>query len=245
MSDSFADLWASSAPTKPTPQQPQKTIGSSAPPRRQQNDAFSILSASQPSSRYVPNNQPGDRQGRQPQPASRGGDAFSDLFTSSLDGTPANRNPDRANLTMAERTVLAQKAKVRKITLRLLGENLRHHPHHFGMDSTRWHDQRRPVRSRRHPHKETHYHGIPLISDSIVRLWPGLCRRQHLLLTTTGVSPSSLHNHPNHNLDLHPRNRYHGHISQACGISTTSVLQSHGCLHLDRRCRHARSQDPR
>ena len=112
MSDSFADLWASSAPTKPSPQQPQKTIGSSAPPRRQQYDTFSILSASQPSSRYVANNQPSDRQGRQPQPASREGDAFSDLFASSLDGTLANRNPDRANLTMAERTVLAQKATV-------------------------------------------------------------------------------------------------------------------------------------
>lgn len=112
MSDSFADLWASSAPTTYTPQQPQKKAGSTVPPRRQQYDTFSILSASQPSSRPVANNQLSDRQTRQPQPAAQGGDAFSDLFTSSLDGTPASRNPDRANMTMAERAALAQKAKV-------------------------------------------------------------------------------------------------------------------------------------
>ncbi|KAG8215564.1 hypothetical protein J3R82DRAFT_7409 [Butyriboletus roseoflavus] len=111
MSDSFADLWASSAPTKPTPQQPQNKVGSPVPPRRQQYDAFSLLSASQPSSKPVANYQPNDRQGRQSQPISRGGDAFSGLFTSSLDGTTASRNPDRVNMTIAERAVLAQKAK--------------------------------------------------------------------------------------------------------------------------------------
>ena len=111
MSDSFADLWASSAPPKPTPQQQQNKIGAAAPPRRQQYDAFSILSAAQPSSKPVPNNQLSDRQGQQPKPISRGGDAFSGLFTSSLDGTTASRNPDRVNMTMAERAVLAQKAK--------------------------------------------------------------------------------------------------------------------------------------
>lgn len=111
MSDSFADLWASSVPAKSTSQQPQKKIGSTNPPRRQQYDAFSILSASQPSSRPVANNQLNDRQGGQPQPTLRGGDAFSDLFTSSLDNASASRNPDRVNMTMAERAVFAQKAK--------------------------------------------------------------------------------------------------------------------------------------
>ena len=112
MSDSFADLWASSAPTTYTPQQPQNKAGATVPPRRQQYDTFSILSASQPSSRPVANNQLSDRQTRQPQPAAQGGDAFSDLFTPSLDGTAASRNPDRVNMTMAERAALAQKAKV-------------------------------------------------------------------------------------------------------------------------------------
>ncbi|KAF8551237.1 hypothetical protein OG21DRAFT_1513018 [Imleria badia] len=112
MSDSFADLWASSVPTQPTPQQPQKKVPSTLPPRRQQYDAFSILSASQPSSKPVANNQLSDRQCRQPQATSSGGDAFSDLFASSPDGTAASRNPDRVNMTMAERAVLAQKAKV-------------------------------------------------------------------------------------------------------------------------------------
>ncbi|KAH0828779.1 hypothetical protein J3R83DRAFT_3219 [Lanmaoa asiatica] len=112
MSDSFADLWALSAPTKSTLQQTNKKIGSTIPPRRQQYDAFSILSASQPSNRPVTNNQLDDRQGRQPQPTLHGGDAFSALFTSSLDGAPTSRNPNQANMTMAERAVLAQKARV-------------------------------------------------------------------------------------------------------------------------------------
>ncbi|KAH0832195.1 hypothetical protein J3R83DRAFT_13113 [Lanmaoa asiatica] len=112
MSDSFADLWASSAPTKSTPQQPNKKIGSTIPPRRQQYDTFSILAASQPSSRLVTNNQLNDRQGRQNQSTLHGGDAFSILLTSSLDGAPASRNPNQVNMTMAERAVLAQKARV-------------------------------------------------------------------------------------------------------------------------------------
>lgn len=112
MSDSFADLWASSAPTKSTSQEPKNKTNSNIPPRRQQYDAFSILSASQPSSRPVANNQLNDRQARPPRPASHRGDAFSDLFIPSLDGTAASRNPDRVNMTMAERAVLAQKTKV-------------------------------------------------------------------------------------------------------------------------------------
>ena len=111
MSDSFADLWASSAPTQPTPQQQPNKVVSTAPPRRQQYDAFSILSAAQPSSKPVANNQLSDRQRRQPQATSNGGDAFSDLFATSLDGAAASRNPNRVNMTMAERAVLAQKAK--------------------------------------------------------------------------------------------------------------------------------------
>ena len=110
MSDSFADIWASSAPTNPNPQQPQKKVGAAVPQRRQQYDAFSILSASQPSSRPVANNQLSDRQGKQRQVTSHGRDAFGDLLPSSLDAAAASRNPARVNMTMAERAVLAQKA---------------------------------------------------------------------------------------------------------------------------------------
>jgi hypothetical protein len=111
MADSFADIWASSAPTNPNPQQPQKKVGATVPQRRQQYDAFSILSASQPSSRPVANNQLSDQQGKQRQATSHGRDTFGDLFASSLDGAAASRNPARVNMTMAERAVLAQKAK--------------------------------------------------------------------------------------------------------------------------------------
>ena len=94
---------------------------------------------------------------------------------------PSQPKPRSGQLDpMAKRTVFAQKAKWRKITLRLLRENLRHPPHRFGMDSTCWRDQRRPVRGRRHPYKETHHHGISSISDSIARLRPGLRRRRRL-----------------------------------------------------------------
>ncbi|KAG9308902.1 hypothetical protein JVU11DRAFT_11362 [Chiua virens] len=117
MSNSFADLWASSAPTKSIQQQPQQKLSSNVPPRRPQYDAFSILSASQPptGSKPVVNNQlSNDRQARKPQANSNGGDAFSALFTPSLDGTTASRNSDRANMTMAERAALAQKANSMK-----------------------------------------------------------------------------------------------------------------------------------
>ena len=49
----------------------------------------------------VANEQLNDRLGRQPKPISRGGDAFSGLFTSSLDGTTGSRNTDWVNMTMA------------------------------------------------------------------------------------------------------------------------------------------------
>ena len=111
MSDSFADLWASSVPAKSIQQQPQQKLGSAIQPRRPQCDAFSILSASQPSSQPLVNNQRDDRQSRQPKVTSRGEDAFSGLFAPSLDGTAVGRNPDRANMTIAERAALTQQAK--------------------------------------------------------------------------------------------------------------------------------------
>ncbi|KAF7296558.1 UBA/TS-N domain protein [Mycena chlorophos] len=119
MSDSFADLWNSSAPTKPTPA-PQKLGAASATTsaangaRRPQNDLFSMLSAaSSPSSSrpMTPQTRVQQQQQQQsPQPqlaASNGGDAFSGLLGGSLGGN------SMANMTMAQRAQMqqAQQAK--------------------------------------------------------------------------------------------------------------------------------------
>ncbi|KAG1748915.1 uncharacterized protein EDB91DRAFT_1197569 [Suillus paluster] len=114
MSDSFADLWSSSAPSNATSPQ---ILGAAKPrppiPKRPQ-DAFSILSASQPTSRtYSPHGTGPTAQPRNPVPAggSRNGDAFSSLFSGSLaDG----RNDVTANMTIAERAAAAQKTKLQR-----------------------------------------------------------------------------------------------------------------------------------
>ena len=64
MSGSFADLCADQVNS-------QQKVSSTVPPRRQQYSVFSVLSTSQPCSSPVANNQPNDRQGRQPQQTSR------------------------------------------------------------------------------------------------------------------------------------------------------------------------------
>ncbi|KAG0691905.1 hypothetical protein DFH29DRAFT_974245 [Suillus ampliporus] len=113
MSDSFADLWSSSAQSNPTSPQ---ILGAAKPrppiPQRPQ-DAFSILSASQPTSRRHSPQVTSTTQPRNPVPAGgpRNGDAFSSLFSGSLaDG----RNNATANMTMAERAAAAQKAKLQQ-----------------------------------------------------------------------------------------------------------------------------------
>lgn len=110
MSDSFADLWSSSNSTSP------QTLGAVKPqasiPKRQQ-DAFSILSASQPASRphsKKVTNSPAT-QSRNAVPPGPRNDAFSDLFS----GSPADeRNHATANMTIAERAAAAQKAKLQQ-----------------------------------------------------------------------------------------------------------------------------------
>ncbi|KAG1727806.1 hypothetical protein EDB19DRAFT_174294 [Suillus lakei] len=112
MSDSFADLWSSSAQSNPTSPQ---ILGAAKPrpsiPQRSQ-DAFSMLSASQPTSRtHSPQVTGTTTQPRNPVPAGgpRNGDAFSSLFSGSLaDG----RNNNASNMTMAERAAAAQRAKL-------------------------------------------------------------------------------------------------------------------------------------
>lgn len=114
MSDSFADLWSSSAPSNPTSSQ---ILGAAKQrttiPQRSQ-DAFSILSASQPTSRtHSPQVTGPTTQPRNPVPAggARNVDAFSSLISGSLvDG----RNNNTANMTMAERAAAAQRAKLQQ-----------------------------------------------------------------------------------------------------------------------------------
>lgn len=114
MSDSFADLWTSSAPSNSkSPQMLGAAKQQTTIPQRSQ-DAFSVLSASQPTSRtHSPQVTGPITQPRNPVPAggARHLDAFSGLFSGSLaDG----RNNNVANMTMAERAAVAQRAKLQQ-----------------------------------------------------------------------------------------------------------------------------------
>ncbi|KAJ7164755.1 hypothetical protein C8R43DRAFT_239994 [Mycena crocata] len=113
MSDSFADLWNTTAPSKPTPQK----LGSPAPPlnnaaRRPQNDVFSLLSsASTPTSSrpITPNTRPATQQ-KPIQSSGVGGDAFSSL----LGGTLNSNGNGMANMTIAERAKRVEMERLRK-----------------------------------------------------------------------------------------------------------------------------------
>ncbi|KAG1818543.1 uncharacterized protein BJ212DRAFT_1446402 [Suillus subaureus] len=114
MSDSFADLWSSSAPSNPTSPQILGAAKQRATIPQRSQDAFSILSASQPTSRtHSPQVTGSTTQPRNPAPAggARNADAFSSLFSGSLaDG----RNNNTVNMTMAERAAAAQRAKLQQ-----------------------------------------------------------------------------------------------------------------------------------
>lgn len=115
MSDSFADLWSSSAPSNST--SPQILAASKQRPTipQRSQDAFSILSASQPTSRkHSPQVTGLTTQPRNPAPAcgARNLDAFSSLFSGSLADGGINNT---ANLTMAERAAAAQRAKLHQV----------------------------------------------------------------------------------------------------------------------------------
>ncbi|KAF7299270.1 UBA domain-containing protein 7 [Mycena indigotica] len=112
MSDSFADLWNSSAPTKPAP--PPQKLGASPQvnsynnnaSRRPQNDLFSMLSAaSSPSSSrpITPNTRAQQQQTAKPVSHAGNGDAFSSLLGGSLNG-----GNSQANMTMAQRAQMQQ-----------------------------------------------------------------------------------------------------------------------------------------
>ncbi|KAJ7645696.1 hypothetical protein DFH06DRAFT_1051258 [Mycena polygramma] len=109
MSDSFADLWNTTAP-KPAPQK----LGAPSPQpnnatRRPQNDLFSILSsASTPthSRPITPNTRPAAQQ----KPVQSSGDAFNDL----LGGTLGSNGNGMTNMTIAERAKRVEMERLRK-----------------------------------------------------------------------------------------------------------------------------------
>ncbi|KAJ7610287.1 hypothetical protein DFH06DRAFT_1016756 [Mycena polygramma] len=109
MSDSFADLWNTTAP-KPAPQK----LGAPSPQpnnatRRPQNDLFSMLSsASTPthSRPITPNTRPAAQQ----KPVQSSGDAFNDL----LGGTLGSNGNGMANMTIAERAKRVEMERLRK-----------------------------------------------------------------------------------------------------------------------------------
>ncbi|KAJ7457644.1 hypothetical protein B0H11DRAFT_2320093 [Mycena galericulata] len=114
MSDSFADLWNTTAPPKPTLQK----LASSYPQlnnaaRRPQNDVFSMLSsaASTPNNSrpITPNARPIAQQ-KPAQASSAGGDAFSSL----LGGTLGSNGNGMANMTIAERARRVELERQRK-----------------------------------------------------------------------------------------------------------------------------------
>ncbi|KAJ7083024.1 hypothetical protein C8R44DRAFT_904741 [Mycena epipterygia] len=114
MSDSFADLWNTTAPSKPATQKlgtPSPQLNNAA--RRPQNDVFSMLSsASTPSSSrpITPNTRPAPQQKSSQASMGSGGDAFSGLLAGSLG---ANGN-GMANMTIAERAKRVEMERLRK-----------------------------------------------------------------------------------------------------------------------------------
>ncbi|KAJ7750974.1 hypothetical protein DFH07DRAFT_922464 [Mycena maculata] len=113
MSDSFADLWNTTAPSKPPPQKlgvPSQQLNN--PARRPQNDVFSLLSsASSPSTSrpITPNSRPVPQQ-KPSQSSTAGGDAFSGL----LSGTLSSNGNGMANMTIAERAKRVEMERQRK-----------------------------------------------------------------------------------------------------------------------------------
>lgn len=107
MSDSFADLWSSTAPSKP---QPQKLGAASTTqgPRRPQQDVFALLSSTGPSNASSRSITPALQKSTTPKPAPSidGGDAFSGLLSGSLAASNNTR------MTIAERAAQAERQKL-------------------------------------------------------------------------------------------------------------------------------------
>ncbi|KAH7921613.1 hypothetical protein BV22DRAFT_717230 [Leucogyrophana mollusca] len=118
MSDSFADLWNSSAPTtsKPNPQPQKLGLPQQIPRRPQQKDVFSLLSASQPTSRTGSPHISSPAQPRSAHPAvsaanpptRSNGDAFSELFSGS------SAMGSGRSMTIAERAAMVEKSRLQQ-----------------------------------------------------------------------------------------------------------------------------------
>ncbi|KAK0443962.1 uncharacterized protein EV420DRAFT_1017761 [Desarmillaria tabescens] len=115
MSDSFADLWSSTAPsTKPAPQKlGSYSSVSNQGVRQTQNDIFSMLSSagsSAPGSRSMtPASRTVSPPGPPPSNPASSGDAFSGL----LSGTLASKPPSQ--MTIAERAAEAERERMEKL----------------------------------------------------------------------------------------------------------------------------------
>lgn len=112
MSDSFADLWSSTAPARPVPQKLGSATSTSSRNdiNRPKNDVFSLLSSaasSAPVSRPITPSIAGQASKTAPKPISGGGDVFSSLLSGSLGGISNNST----NLTMAERAAKVAKER--------------------------------------------------------------------------------------------------------------------------------------
>ncbi|KAH9994148.1 hypothetical protein BJV74DRAFT_884270 [Russula compacta] len=112
MGDSFADLWNSSAPVKPS--EPARKLGASPAPVSRalhpKYDAFAMLAASSPNSSsprsLTPSSKPpvpGQRSNSGGAAAATSGDAFDDLLSGSFGNDSSN-----AKLTMAEKVAKAK-----------------------------------------------------------------------------------------------------------------------------------------
>ncbi|KAF8627930.1 hypothetical protein AX17_006085 [Amanita inopinata Kibby_2008] len=123
MSDAFADLWNSSAPSKPTA---AKTLGSASTSqsttiRRPQQDAFSLLSSGSSSlstsslnMRVNSQTRPTSAPQQKPLAANRNGanDAFGDLLGGSINSGSMNTS---SRMTMAERAAQAEKQRLESL----------------------------------------------------------------------------------------------------------------------------------
>ncbi|KAF8653624.1 hypothetical protein AX16_003776 [Volvariella volvacea WC 439] len=131
MSDSFADLWNSTAPSRPTGSSTSnQKLGSGNTPkisiplsgqRRAQQDVFSMLASANATTPATPSPRPntlGQPQRNSPLPTTRfaartgtgGPDAFSGLF-----GSSSGLGKDDAKLTMAERAAKVQREQLERI----------------------------------------------------------------------------------------------------------------------------------
>jgi len=120
MADSFADLWATSAPIKQPPKLGASTAPKSNPSaQRPQWDSFSVLSASQPTTRtHSPHTHQVQAQAKSAATTSQRQnptDAFSELFDASMGLGSGTGNSGAGGMSMAQRAASAQKIKLEQL----------------------------------------------------------------------------------------------------------------------------------